>query len=319
MKKFTLLAAAAAVAMGANAQNFVTADVTTTAAAAAHPELTKFYTILVDENTVSVLEQAGKVVEFIGAEGDYEGETLVNGFRPLQVWENTFVFGEGRGVGADGGTGYLKLEPTGETWWGGGFNVQEEGKLDLSGLSMETSRFHLAYKTLGTAPSSTQFNILNNAATGSKGSFAIGAAREDQGVAIVSIAPDVTDEWQAVDISFADLKKLSSTFNLDKINEFYGFTLSFNGGAEAGKDICIDSAFFYTPAATDAIEGVTVNENDIVVYGKVINVFGTNGIALYNLNGQLVKSTAGAALDANGVAAGVYVVKAGNVAKKVAL
>ena len=48
-------------------------------------------------------------------------------------------------------------------------------------------------------------------------------------------------------------------------------------------------------------------------------MFGTNGIALYNLNGQLVKSTAGAALDANGVAAGVYVVKAGNVAKKVAL
>jgi len=305
MKKFTLLAAAAAVAMSAGAAEFTIADPSVKGVLDKYPNANNFYTILLDEATAEALG-ATKTVTYIGAEGTYDDEGhLVDGFRPLQIWAN-FTFSEDvRGKNPEGGTdGMISIDmnANGQAWWGGGFNVDPQGALDLSGIT-DSYRFHLAYKTQGTAAASTQINILDHAYgenLNGKGSFAIGEDRKDgeAQTPITAIAPKPTDEWQAIDIALSDVKKVFTTFSVEGMDKFSGFTMSFNGGEDNGTNIVLASAYFYNPneGGQGAIETIeAAEENAAPVY--------------YNLQGVRVANPEN----------GVFIMKAGKEVKKVVL
>lgn len=296
MKKFTLAAAALAVALGAGATEFNVTDASVAGVLKAHANANDFYVILLDEAVQETLAQAHKVT-YIGAEGTYDNEgNLLDGFRPLQVWENTFEFDEGRGQDPDGGSAMISLKPIGETWWGGGYNVDAQGALDLSGITKDF-RFHLAYMTTGNAPEFTQINLLDHKdsqGNGSKASFAIGR-NSDEGAE--KFGDQATEDWQAVDFSMADLMKANPDFSFDGLKNMSGFTMSFNGGAANGTNIVLAAAYFYNPegAGQGAIETIETAENATPVY--------------YNLQGVRVANPEN----------GMFIVKAGKEVKKVIL
>ena len=129
---------------------------------------------------------------------------------------------------------------------------------------------------------------------------------------------DADGEWVAVDITLGQLKKLWPSFNY-KAGGFGGNILSFLAGGTTGKNISLDAVYFYTPGNGESAVAGVVADTDIIVTARTVNAAGTDQIALYNLAGQLVKKVNASIMGIEDIAAGIYIVKAGNAVKKVVL
>ena len=311
MKKFTLIAACAAVALGAAAQNYVTENVSTADALKAHDGKLVFG-IYLDENVINAL---GDRYIHLGPQ---------EGLCQLDIWPagESIVFTDPIGPVADGGyfmTAELPEWVGSNYWFGGGYQIMDY--IDASPIVDNGGRCHIAFKASDNM-GPVAFHVGNRFADEERGyaasqfSFCIGKNATEA----TSLA-EFTDEWQALDIPVADFGKIDSNWNADAMKDFKGYIMSFNQGAKGpvvGANFSYDSVFFYT--TTDAgIDNVAYDNVDFIVNGKVIEVLGANGIELFNLNGQLVKSTTGAAIDATNVNSGVYVVRAAGKASKVVL
>ena len=125
-------------------------------------------------------------------------------------------------------------------------------------------------------------------------------------------------EWVAVDITLGQLKKLWPSFNY-KAGGFGGNILSFLAGGTTGKNISLDAVYFYTPGNGESAVAGVVADTDIIVTARTVNAAGTDEIALYNLAGQLVRKVNASIMGIEDIAAGIYIVKAGNAVKKVVL
>lgn len=309
MKKFTLAAFAAVVALGANAQFN-----------AASPYV-----------NASVTE--GQQIFDVFAMGDAAFNTLsakagktVNDFRVndtdifFYVWEDTFTGGDSSsypGVGYDGlsSDGYTALTVGTKGWSGGGYCVEaNRPSINLSHLNDDT-RFHVAYMSMGTAPESIFFGV-GNENFGKQGKICVGSVFVDGSTATPVAGEKSKDDWQALDIKFSDIKKLWPDFVYPNSPVFKGNIVTVLGGGTPGRNISLDAIYFYTPASGDsAVEGVA-EEANFVVTAETVNS-SVAGIQVYNLEGKLVKASDATVLGISDLAKGVYVVKSGKSVKKI--
>ena len=315
MKKLTLLAAMAAAVLSANAQ-YSTTDAGIQPVLDKGAEAAEFYAFLLDAGTVQQLKNAGKTVH------EYFTDDVT---RFLYVWEGTFVAGDGTAPGVDfQADGYTSLTvANGTTWSGAGFNQNKgtEG-MDFSGLS-DATRLHLAYMAPSNPIKSVGMTLLDkdkidkDDAGNTPAPFSIGGAFVDNGQTWPSVAPAPTDEWQAVDMSFGDLKKLFPAFQLQAVKGWTGNYMAFLGGAVAGTNICFDAFYFYQPKGESGISSIEMGNSDIVITGKTVNASGAKRIEIFDLAGKSVKAANASVLGLNDIPAGLYIVKADNAVAKV--
>lgn len=290
MKKITLFAAMAAVAMSANAQ-FTVADGSIEAALKDIPKATIDYVIL-DEAKAEVLgKDANYTVNNIGPD---------DATRFLYIWPagDSFVAGDANEPGVDGGTGYTSLNVANLGWCGAGFNINKGAGINLSHINDNTI-FHMSYRSGAGKITSMYVTTFNDGGN----NVSIGDTYESNPV----VGPAPSEEWTTVQMTIGDLKKLKGTYNPNAGDEgstmaaWTGNIFAFGGAADlgtpAGANICFDGIYFITPGeGQNAIENITVDGNEAAVY--------------YNLQGQRV---------ANPTAGQFYIVKAGNDVKKVVL
>ena len=306
MKKITLLLAAAATAVAANAQYSV--DPTTADVAAKGPKTVEY--LVLSDDGISELTKAGATCTYIGPD-DVE--------RFFYIWDNTFAAGDGSYPGVDMAEGtYLSLEVGSVGWSGGGYFVNTIN----ASMFNDNTRFHCAYMTpTGNGPASIALVLLDGDNEGcSPAKIALGTAFNDGGAIYPTIGPALNDDWQGVDISFADLKKLYPTFVYTGITDpdaWKGNILSILAGGVTGQTLALDAVYFYNTDGAGVADATVDNDVDFVVSNNTINVMGGNGIEVYNMAGQLVKSTEGTTVGISNLKGGVYVARSGNKVQKV--
>ncbi len=314
MKKFTLLAAASLVAVAAQAQFNVAPG---TAPVLENGAKTVDYIILSDES-IAAFEKAGAKVNYVGPAAELG--------RNLWVWEETFIGGDSSYPRVDFEEGdYISLVVSNKNWSGAGFAVDYNTDadpnfvgLDFTHFDMENTHFHCAYMTpTSNAPASVALIIMDNSNLGSPAKVALGDSFNDNGAIFPSVGAKLSDDWQGVDLTLADLKKMYPTFNPIFDAHWNGNLMSFLAGGVQGQSIALDAIYFYTTTDSGSVLAIADDAADFVVTGKTINVNGGAGIELYNLAGALVKKTNGTVLGMTDLNAGVYVARTGNKVQKV--
>ena len=311
MKNLTLLAAMAVCGVGiANAQYV------------GDPALSKttstgnlYDVVLLDNASIESLKTSGKTVQDLRADD-------VNRF--LYVWDNTFVAGDGSYPGVDMQMdGYVSFDVSTIGWSGAGFNIANAAA-DFKHFTDDT-HFHCGLRSTNGINNVAliigdgyAFDNQNNKWSPAK--ISVGSeAFVDNGTSYPLVGNfDADGEWVAVDITLGQLKKLWPSFNY-KAGGFGGNILSFLAGGTTGKNISLDAVYFYTPGNGESAVAGVVADTDIIVTARTVNAAGTDEIALYNLAGQLVKKVNASIMGIEDIAAGIYIVKAGNAVKKVVL
>lgn len=303
MQKITLVAAAAFVAASASAQYTCDPTVETVLAKG---KVSQVMPIALDEGAVAKFEAQGATVTSAAPNGDTNN---------LWVWSETLQAGDSSlpGVG-DQMDGYASFIVGLAGWSGAGYNCST---LNTEWWNADT-RFHIAYMTPGTAPAAIAIIVADGGDIGSQpAKVSLGDPFNDNGAVFPAVGPKANDDWQGVDISFSDLKKLFPTFDWKAIPAWSGNIMSFLGGGVTGQAFAFDAIYFYQPGDGSGIGKINSDNAEWVVTANTVNVAGANGIELYNLSGQLVKKTAGTTLGLSNLAKGVYVAKSGNQAKKI--
>ncbi len=308
MKKITFLAASAMLAMGANAQYNVEPEASVVLGKGT-PAVVDV--VVLDAQSVSAFEQAGATVNQIGPDNETRNLWYWAGFNP---GDDTYP---GVGMHFDG---YVSVNVTGDAGWSGaGFACAAPSSVNIAHFTEDT-HFHLAYRTATTAPASVAL-ILCDAGAAAK--VALGTSFDDNGTVFPAVGAALGEEWQGLDITFAQLKKIWPAFDWTKTEEgatreaWTGNILSFLAGNAAGSNVSFDAIYFYTPTNAGAVEGVAVDEVVFVVTENTINVNGAQSIELYDFTGKTVKSVNSSVMGINDVAKGVYIAKAGNAVKKI--
>ena len=311
MKNLTLLAAMAVCGVGiANAQYV------------GDPALSKttstgnlYDVILLDNASIESLKTSGKTVQDLRTDD-------VNRF--LYVWDNTFVAGDGSYPGVDMQMdGYVSFNVSTIGWSGAGFNIANAAA-DLKHFT-DNTHFHCGLRSTNGIKNvaliiGDGYAFENKNDKWSPAKISVGSeAFVDNGTAFPLVGNfDADGEWMAVDITLGQLKKLWPSFNY-KAGGFGGNILSFLAGGTTGKNISLDAVYFYTPGNGESAVAGVVADTDIIVTARTVNAAGTDEIALYNLAGQLVKKVNASIMGIEDIAAGIYIVKAGNAVKKVVL
>ena len=245
MKKFTLVAAAAALALGATAGDYNVNPSYSNVEAKGNT----FYVLVASDEGVAALESAGgKVVDLRPDDVD----------RFLYVWENTFTGGDGAGMGVDDALGFTSLTVANVGWSGAGYCMVAPA--DLSGLTDEY-KFHAAYMTESTAPASVAFGLFDNMAV------AVGTAFDDNGKITPSAGDKATDDWQGIEISLADIKKLNSSWPglPSGLNAFEGNVVSLLAGGVEGTNISLDAIYLYGPT-NSGVNDIIASEEGVTEY-----------------------------------------------------
>ena len=308
MKKITLFAAFAALAVSASAQ-YTTATPYADQSVVAG-EIQIFDVILGAEDVLTGLKGAGQTVN----------DWRVNDTdRFLYVWDGTFVGGDGSypGVGYNDMQfdGYSSLDVSTVGWSGAGFFISEAAGCSTKHWS-DATKFHVAYRTAAVGPASVAVILADGDPAGSSpAKVALGTAFNDGGAIYPTIGPALNDEWQAIDISFADLKKIYPTFAFVGVDAWQGNIVSLLGGGVTGQNISVDCMYFHSPAGESGVAAV-VDNAQLVITANTVNVEGAEGIYVYDLAGRLVKSAQGTTLGISDLN-GALIVKSGNTVKKI--
>ncbi len=258
------------------------------------------YYMLLSDVAITTLSNAGATMKYIGVDD--------NAGRILYYWAG-FSAADNSSACVDNGTSnYFSVAVTGaDGWSGAGLNIAN-GE-DLSSFSDET-HFHVAYKSpTGNGPSSIGLIVMDN------GRISLGQPYNDNGNIYPTVAPAITGEWQGLDLTIGQIKELVPSFSLSNLDSWTGNIFSWLGGNTANQTLAFDALYFYNVrmSGTDIVAS-----SDLIITGKTINAT-ANGIALYNLSGQLVKSTNSTTLGIDDLPAGVYVAKYQNNVKKIVL
>ncbi len=251
MKKFTLVALACAAGMTASAQYNVDPTVETVLAKG---KVAEVQYIALDEASVKAFQDQGATTTLVGPNGETQN---------LWVWDNTFGAGDssypGVGMHFDG---YASFSVGTIGWSGAGYNVAAPG-FNSSNWNDET-RFHLAYMSPGTVCPSVGLIIADgpdgNTAYG-PAKVSLGAAFNDNGTAFPSIGTTSSDDWQAIDISFGDLKKIFKGFNYSAAAGWTGNIMSFLCGGVTGQTIAFDAVYFYN-YANNGVDDLELNDEN---------------------------------------------------------
>ena len=304
MKHFTLLALTGIMALGAQAQyncSPSTADVVKSGVKSVD------YVTLSD-GAIKDLEAAGAKVTYIGPDPD-------NG-RNLWYWENTFSAGDDSYPRVDMEEGGYISVVVGTVGWSGA-GVAVDNGLNFTSFN-ENTRFHLAYMTpTGNGHASVAVILLDGGDKGSQpAKFALGNAFDDNGAIFPTIGDRISDDWQGIDISLGDLKKIWPAFDLQNKNSWTGNVFSWLGGGVTGQTMAFDAVYFYN-SGDSGVEGVAADAVNFIVTNRTINVNGAKGIELFDMAGRLVKKTSGSVLGIQGLNQGVYVARSAGKVKKI--
>lgn len=308
MKKLTLIAAAAVVALSASAQKNVEPGIATVQAGGTISDL---IFIQLDETTINKL--TGVTIQNAAPDD-------VN--RNLWIWDNTLTAGDGSNPGVDFQfDGYVSLVVGTAGWSGAGYNIAAAANLSTATWN-DNTHFHLAYMSPGTAPASVAFIIADGGDWGSNpAKIAVGSAFVDGGSTYPTVGAAPTADWQGIDVTFGELKKYWPAFDYKAVEAWNGNILSFLAGGVQGQTIALDAIYFYNYAGQGGSDPAGISDiaddSQFVVTGRTISVAGGNGIELYNIAGQLVKASNGTTVGLNGLAKGVYVVRSGKKVQKV--
>lgn len=313
MKKVFLLSSVAALALAANAQYTCNPETSVVAA----NKLSSVEYLILPDASVAELQQAGAKCTYIGPD---------DVTRFLYIWENTMNGYDASMPGPDMQEGtYASFNITNPDWFGAGYFISKNAEVDFTGFNEET-RFHIAYMTpSNSAPSAMYLTILDGDAPKDENDNVIGPkASEPAQVSIGTtwksaplVAPAFTDDWQGIDISFADLKKLCPSFSLNEMKNWAGNVLAFGGDAAQGRTFSLDNAYFYNLGDNSGVSNVAADKASFLYTGKTVNLNGASGIELYNLNGQLVKKTNGSVLGTDSLNPGVYMARSGKTVCKI--
>ena len=269
--------------------------------------------IALDEAAVNAFRAQGAAVELFGPDDATQN---------LWVWENTLQAGDASypGVG-DHFDGYASFVVGTVGWSGAGYNINTDGGVNTTVWCDET-HFHLAYMSPGTVCPSIGLVIGDGeSGCGSPAKVSIGTAFTDNGVSFPAIAPAPTDDWQGIDITFAQLKKLFPSFEPAAVEKWQGNILSFLCGGVTGQTISLDAIYFYTPLSAMTEDPAGINEVNAgsawMVTANTVNVAGAEAIEIYDLTGRRVKAAAGSTVGISDLPNGIYVARAGNEARKI--
>ncbi|MCX4330975.1 MAG: T9SS type A sorting domain-containing protein [Muribaculaceae bacterium] len=306
MKKITLFAAVACMALAAQAQ--YTCDPGMDYVKNKGPKSVD-YIILADE-AVAEFTAAGAKVQYVGPSAE-EGRNLWYwaGFNPA---DDTFP----RVDMHDGG--YTSVEVQGTAGWSGaGFAINcPKSEVPGPGVNLshftDETMFHIAYfSPTANAPVSVGCILLDGGDFGSNpAKFALGDSFDDNGVIYPTIGPKAGDDWAGIEISLGSLKKIWPAFSLANANTWGGNIFAWLAGNVAGQTIAFDAMYFYSTEEAGINETGVEKNVGFVITDQTVNAMGANGIVLYNMAGQVVKSSNGTTLGLNGLTAGIYVAKA---------
>ena len=314
MKKSILLAALAVAAFGANAQYTVADPSLQPIADQSSNQI--FDYIVLNEECVNKLVAAGKTVNNWSPNEDT---------RNLYIWSvgDTFVAGDSSypGVGWNAESpnfdGYTALEVANVGWSGAGFNIGAAAPVSTEHFCADT-HLHIAYRSPGVAPASIGFIVLNGDKIEKTGCIAVGDPFNDNGNIFPAVGPKANEEWQAIDITLGDIKKLYPAFDIEanKKAAWTGNPLAFLAGGVQGNSLALDAVYFYSPSAQGAVEGIAADA-ELVFTGRTINAAGAESIVVYDMAGNAVKAVNGSVAGVEDLPAGLYVAKAGNDVAKI--
>ncbi|MDE5642585.1 MAG: T9SS type A sorting domain-containing protein [Muribaculaceae bacterium] len=303
MKKVTLLATMALAATAANAQYTCNPE---TSEVLEQGKVTTVWAGILDGTSVNDFKAQG--AEIIDC---FENGTNINWY----IWPDTgdsFVPGDGSypGVGMHF-DGYMSLNVGSIGWSGAGMSVGAPG-VNTTAWNDET-HVHMAYMSNGTVAPMIGMVFADGADMGSMpAKFSLGTSFENTPV----IGPTSTDDWQGIDVTFATLKKLFPSFDYKAVTNWQGNFFSVLAGAVTGQNVSLDAVYMYNLGEGTGVDNLTA-EAAWTVTAATINVNGSNGIELFNLAGQMVKSTEGCTLGLSNLNPGVYVARSGNTTRKV--
>lgn len=304
MKKLTLTLAMAAMAvMGGNSVNAQNGSATPFD----FTKATDYYLIYLDGETTEKNIPAEKIKK------DFRTDDVTHF---LYIWENTYNANPAVGPNSNGVPGeYIDFSVGSVGWSGFGFAGVAPGK-DMSGVD-NTYYLHFAMKASDQAAHASHQVIINKAPN--VGKIVIGNKPfVDGGVSFDPYGDFTRDgEWYNFDIPMSQLAKQGCSFANETATTDNVFSML--SGGVAGTNICLDAIFFYKPAGESSIDYAELNSADqIVVAGNMITVDGNMEIQLFDISGKLI-NTSMESMAINDLNAGIYVVKAGNAVKKIAI
>lgn len=168
--------------------------------------------------------------------------------RNLYIWESTFdayEFPEDNGIVSSDGISLI----VGNLGWSGACsNIANNDPIDLSKINDDT-HFHISFCSPdGNAPASIALILLDNSDPNiptAPARVALGQPFEDNGKTYPSLASTITNDWQAIDITIGEIKRLCPDFNPQSLSNFSGNILSFLGGGVQGTTLALANAYFY--------------------------------------------------------------------------
>ena len=241
--------------------------------------------LLMQTSAIAALQESGATVNNLEKNDDT---------RFFYVWVNTLAEADrtADGIGFDGFVSddwYLCMDVTDAGWSGASFNFSKDEKVNWN----ENTRLRFSYRSNGPTPESVGIKIADTDSDNTSANIALGADFNDNGNIYKAIGPRATSDWQTIDISFADLKKLDPGFSFD-YTEFKGNIFSFLAGGVQGTNICFDAIYFYTPASAtpdpvpDPTPGIDYYLIGSDVNGKSWELAATDAKFTYNGDGTYV-------------------------------
>lgn len=247
----------------------------------------KYYAIYLDGETQAKISEDRFV--YIGADD--------NNGRHLDVWQDTGTFEEPGSINSFGVPGaYMSFKVGSAGWSGGGYRVDAEHPIDLSGI---TDEYTLHMAVMATKDDVVDFKF-SDGRDETVADIVLGDGPYEDAAAVANFDRD--GEWYNVDIP---MSYLSDNFGLSykHANKFGDnkYILTFLAGGNAGFTINWDAIFFYGPKNSTGIKNIEAEKNF------------NSPVSIYTTNGKLVTMQYAKANK------GVYIVKQDGKTKKVAL
>lgn len=262
-----------------------------------------YYLIYLDEETSSQIPAANIA-------GDYRVDDFNHW---LYIWDGTYQSNDAIGPNSNGVPGaFIDYTVTNVGWSGFGFASVAPGK-NLSGID-NSYYFHIALKSMGTE----NHMLIVSGEDKKEAKLNIGATPfNDNGVNYDPYDDFARDgEWAGFDIPVSTLTKLGASFS----DGFTGNVFAMLSGGKQGTNICIDAIFFYQSMDDSGIDGLTADDVQVFVTPNTLSVAGIeSGIELYDISGKLIRTSESNTMGVDDVCAGIYIVRVGNIAKKVSI
>jgi len=237
----------------------------------------------------------------------------VNNF--LYIWDNTYTSNTAAGPNWNGEVGeFLDFSVNSVGWSGFGFASPATYLRDWSAVTADYT-FHIAMK----ATNAATHNLIIYGPGGLVGKAAIGATPfVDNGVSTPVWGNFVRDnKWHLIEIPMSYFFDQGLRFPEPFGSNIFA-TLS---GGVAGVEVSMDAIFFYRKETT-GVNNVKGDNLDVLVTKNTISVIGANAktpVQLFSITGAKIRTSNEAIMGIEDLQKGIYIVRCGQLSKKIAI